>query len=109
MITFLLVLFIQRDIGKSFEVEDSLLRKLQGSLPQDGSGYFNSDSRGTGTLEGADEWYNWIGDILNTIYLDAACGEKLLTLRFYSEILFFQLFCSTSVRPVVLHRIIRSV
>jgi hypothetical protein len=46
MATFLLVIFLQRDIGQTFKMEDALLRKLQGSLPQDSSGYFNSDSSG---------------------------------------------------------------
>jgi hypothetical protein len=30
---------------------------------------------GTGTLENADEWYDWVAGILNTIYLDATCGK----------------------------------
>ncbi len=78
MVTFLVVIFLQRDVQKSFGMEDTLLRKLQGSLPQDSAGYFNSDSRGTGTLENADELYDWIGNSLDTMYLDAVCGEGSL-------------------------------
>jgi hypothetical protein len=74
MILFLVVVFLQRDITLSFAIEDALLSKLQGSLPQESSGYFNSDNRGTGTLEGASDWYEWIGGILDTLYLDATCG-----------------------------------
>jgi hypothetical protein len=36
---------------------------------------YNIDA-GTGTLESADEWYDWVGGILNTIYLDATCGKQ---------------------------------
>ena len=75
MTLYLVVLFLQRDINQTFAIEDALLRKLQGSLPQDAAGYFNSDNRGTGTLEGADEWYDWVGSILNTMYLDSTCGK----------------------------------
>jgi hypothetical protein len=77
MLLFLVVIFLQRDISKSFAVEDALLRKLQATLPQDGAGYFNSDNRGTGSLNDANEWYDWMGEILNALYLDATCGENL--------------------------------
>jgi hypothetical protein len=75
MILFLVVVFLQRDITMSFAIEDALLSKLQGSLPQESAGYFNSDNRGTGTLESASDWYEWMGGILDTLYLDATCGE----------------------------------
>jgi hypothetical protein len=66
---------LQRDITKSYAMEAALLNKLQGTLPQDASGYFNSDAGGTGTLEDASQWYDWLAGLLNTLYLDATCGE----------------------------------
>ncbi len=77
MILFLVVVFLQRDITKSFAVEKAVLNRLQGTLSREAEGYFNSDARGTGTLEGASDWYSWIGDILDTLYLDATCGREL--------------------------------
>ncbi len=74
MMIFLLVVFLQRDITQSFAVENAVLSKLQGTLPQAESGYFNSDKRGTGSLESANDWYDWIGGILDSLYLDATCG-----------------------------------
>ena len=74
MVLFLVVVFLQRDVTKSFPMEEALLSKLQGTLPQEGAGYLNSDKGGTGSLEGADDWYDWIAGILNSLYLDATCG-----------------------------------
>ena len=76
MILFLVVVFLQRDITKSFAVENAVLNKLQGTLPREEAGYFNSDPRGTGSLEGATDWYDWIGGLLDTLYLDSTCGMK---------------------------------
>ncbi len=47
---------------------------MAGTLPLDGAGYFNSDNRGTGTLENAGVWFDWLAGILDTLYLDATCG-----------------------------------
>ncbi len=56
-------------------MEDALLRRLQGTLPQDNEGYFNSDSGGTGSLKDTQDWYDWMSGLLNSLYLDATCGE----------------------------------
>ena len=71
MVVFLTVIFMQREIEKSFAVEDSLLASLQRTLPALGEGYLNSDPAGTGALSSSEDWYEWMQSTFDALYTDA--------------------------------------
>jgi hypothetical protein len=76
-ITYSAVLFMQRDIGTSYQVEAALLAKLLANLPETGKiGYFNEGRSSVGMVSSIDEFYHWFQEsIIQNIFQDPICGD----------------------------------
>ena len=75
--TYSAVLFMQRDIGVSYETETSILMNLIAELPRTGmGGYMNEGRSAKGLVKDIDEFYSWFDKtIIKPVFQDAVCGD----------------------------------